>query len=163
MNLNKVFLIGNLTSDPETRNTPSGDTVCTFRMATNRIWNDKKTGERQQKTEYHTVVTWRKLADIASQYLAKGRMVFIEGRIQTRTWEDSSGNKHYKTEIIAENLQLGPRPTNSGQATTSTTKTTKPMGSNKKKEKENPKESTEDIPTIEEGDEGEIDVNNIPF
>ena len=161
MNLNKVFLIGNLTSDPETRNTPSGDTVCTFRMATNRIWNDRKTGERQQKTEYHTVVAWRKLADIASQYLAKGRMVFVEGRIQTRSWEDSSGTKHYKTEIIADNLQLGPRLANSGQApiTKKDTKTAK----KEKTKKNNPGTATEDIPTIEEGDEGEIDVNNIPF
>lgn len=163
MNLNKVFLIGNLTSDPETRNTPSGDTVCTFRMATNRIWNDKKTGDRQQKTEYHTVVTWRKLADIASQYLAKGRMVFVEGRIQTRSWEDSSGNKHYKTEIIAENLQLGPRLSTSNQSPSPATKTSKPSTSKGKKNQKQETKQVEDIPTIEEGDEGEIDVNDIPF
>ena len=163
MNLNKIFLIGNLTSDPETRNTPSGDTVCTFRMATNRIWNDRKTGERQQRTEYHTVVTWRKLADVASQYLAKGRMVFIEGRIQTRSWEDSSNNKHYKTEIIAQNLQLGPRPAGSNQPSAPTSKTAKKTGSNKKEQKENNKQTAEDIPTIEEGYDGKIDVNDIPF
>jgi len=155
MNLNKVFLIGNLTADPETRNTPSGTTVCTFRMATNRIWNDKKSGERQQETEYHTVVTWGKLADIASQYLTKGKMVFVEGRIHTRNWEDSSGNKHYKTEIIAQNLQLGPRLGGQFNSPSNTAKTTQ---EEKKKEK-----SDEDIPTIEEDDEGKIDVDKIPF
>ncbi|MCD5396343.1 MAG: single-stranded DNA-binding protein [Candidatus Pacebacteria bacterium] len=110
MNLNKVFLLGNLTFDPEIRTTPSGKMVCSFRVATNRIWTDKQTGEKKQITEYHQVVTWGRLAEIASQYLKKGRLVFIEGRLVTRNWEDQSGNKRSRTEIVAERLQLGPRP-----------------------------------------------------
>ncbi|MCK4355194.1 single-stranded DNA-binding protein [Candidatus Parcubacteria bacterium] len=109
MNLNKVFLIGNLTADPELRNTPSGQAVCNFRMATNRIWNDKNTGQQQQKTEYHSIVAWRRLAEIVSQFLKKGGLVYVEGRLETRSWDDPSGNKKYRTEIIAERIQLGPR------------------------------------------------------
>lgn len=109
MNLNKVFLIGNLTSDPELRTTPSGQSVCNFRMATNRIWNDRNSGQQQQKTEYHSIVAWRRLAEIVSQFLSKGSLVLIEGRLETRNWQDPAGNKRYRTEIIAERLQLGPK------------------------------------------------------
>lgn len=110
MNLNKVFLIGRLTQDPEMRSTPSGQSVTTVKMATNRVWNDPS--GRKEATEYHTVIAWGRLAEIASQYLKKGAMVMIEGRIQTRSWTDQANNKKYMTEIIAENLQLGPRPGN---------------------------------------------------
>ena len=104
MNLNKVFLLGNLTSDPELRNLPSGQQVCNFGMATNKTWTDRETGEKKQKAEFHNIVAWRNLATIASQYLKKGGLVFIEGHLSTRNWEDSSGVKKYKTEIIADNL-----------------------------------------------------------
>jgi single-strand DNA-binding protein len=115
MNLNKVFLIGNLTADPELRNTPSGQPVCNFSIATNRIWNDKNTGQQQKKTEFHNIVAWRRLAEIVSQFLKKGGLVYVEGRLETRSWDDqSSGNKRYKTEIIAERIQLGPRTSGSG-------------------------------------------------
>ena len=115
MNLNKVFLIGNLTADPELRNTPSGQPVCNFSIATNRIWNDKNTGQQQKKTEFHNIVAWRRLAEIVSQFLKKGGLVYVEGRLETRSWDDqSSGNKRYKTEIIAERIQLGPRNSGSG-------------------------------------------------
>ena len=114
MYLNKVFLIGNLTADPELRNTPSGQPVCNFSIATNRIWKDRNTGEQQKKVEYHNIVAWRRLAEIVSQFLKKGGLVYIEGRLETRSWDDqSSGNKRYKTEIIAENLQMGPRANSS--------------------------------------------------
>jgi len=109
MNLNKVFLIGRLTADPEMRSTPSGHSVCNLRMATNRVWTDRETNEKQEKTEFHSIVLWRRLAEIASQFLTKGSLVLIEGRLETRSWEDPNGNKRYRTEIIAENLQLGPR------------------------------------------------------
>jgi len=109
MNLNKVFIIGNLTADPILKNTPSGQPVCNFSIATNRIWNDKNTGQQQQKTEYHNIVAWRRLAEIASQFLKKGGLVFIEGRMETRSWDDQTGNKRYRTEIIAEKMQLGPK------------------------------------------------------
>ena len=108
MNLNKVFLIGRLTQDPESRTTPSGQNVTTLRMATNRVWNDPTSG-RKEFTEYHTVIAWGKLGDIASKYLKKGGLVMIEGRLQTRNWTGQDNIKRYVTEITAESLQLGPR------------------------------------------------------
>jgi single-strand DNA-binding protein len=108
MNLNKVVLIGRLTHDPEMRSTSSGQNVTTLKMATNRVWNDK-TGQRQESTEYHIIVAWARLGEISNQYLNKGSLVMIEGRLQTRSWTDQNNNKKYMTEIIAENLQMGPR------------------------------------------------------
>jgi len=108
MNLNKVFLIGRLTQDPELRSTPSGQSVATLRMATNRVWNDPS-GNKKDATEFHTVVAWGRLGEIANQYLKKGGLVMIEGRIQTRTWTDQNNIKKYFTEVVAEGLQLGPR------------------------------------------------------
>lgn len=116
MNLNKIFIIGRLTQDPEVRTTPSGQTVTTLNMATNRVWNDKS-GQKQESTEYHRVIAWARLGEIAGQYLKKGGLALIEGRLQTRSWTDQNNNKRYTTEIIAESLQLGPRPASqAGQA-----------------------------------------------
>src|SRR3990167_2224841 len=108
MNLNKAILVGRLVSDPEVRSTTGGQTVCSFRLATNRMWTDKN-GQKQQTTEYHNIVLWRRLSEIASQFLTKGSLALIEGSINTRSWQDTSGNKKYRTEIIAQMLQLGPR------------------------------------------------------
>jgi single-strand DNA-binding protein len=108
MNLNKVFLIGNLSRDVTLRTTPSGQSVADFSVATNRIWMGANS-QKQQEVEFHNIVVWGKMAELCNQYLAKGRLVFIEGRIRTRTWQDSSGQKRYKTEIIAENIQFGPK------------------------------------------------------
>jgi len=103
---NKAFLIGNLGRDPEVRTTPSGQPVASFSIATNRRWRDKD-GGRREETEWHNIVCWGRLAEIAGQYLTKGRQVFVEGRIQTRSWDDQqSGEKKYKTEIIADNFQM---------------------------------------------------------
>ena len=113
MNLNKVILIGRLTQDPEARTTPSGQNVTTIKMATNRVWSDPS-GQRKDASEFHTVIAWGRLGEIASQYLKKGGLVMIEGRIQTRSWTDQANVKKYMTEIIAENLQLGPKPTGAG-------------------------------------------------
>lgn len=108
MNLNKVILIGRLTQDPEAKTTPSGQNVTTLNMATNRAWTDAS--GRKEATEFHRVVAWGKLGDIASKYLTKGALLMIEGRLQTRSWDDKeTGKKRYMTEIIAENLQMGPR------------------------------------------------------
>lgn len=112
MNLNKVIIIGNVTQDPEVKNTPTGQQVSSFSVATNRMWTDKQ-GQKQTQAEFHSVVAWGRLAEIVGQYLTKGGLVMVEGRIQTRNWTDQQGVKHWKTEIIAENIQLGPR---SGQA-----------------------------------------------
>ena len=104
--VNKVLLIGNLGRDPEIRTTPSGQNVATFTLATSRRWKDRD-GNRQEKTEWHNIVVWGKQAEVAGQYLTKGKQVFIEGRIETRSWEDKqSGEKRYKTEIICENFQM---------------------------------------------------------
>ena len=149
MNLNKVFLLGNLTADPEIKTTPSGKSVCRFRMATNRFWVDRQSGEKRQSVEYHSVVAWDKLANIVSQYLSKGRLVFVEGRLVTRSWDDGSGNKRSRTEIIAENIQLGPRFSQSpNQKQPSTPPKTTPA-------------PEEEIPIIEEGED--INVDEIPF
>ncbi len=108
MNLNKVFLIGNLTRDVVLRTTPSGQSVADFGLATNRVWTGAN-GQKQQEAEFHNIVVWGKMAELCNQYLAKGRMVFIEGRIQTRTWQDANDQKRYKTEIVAVNIQFGPK------------------------------------------------------
>jgi single-strand DNA-binding protein len=103
MSLNKAQIIGNLTRDPELRQTPNGTTVCSFSVATNFTWKDQM-GNKQEKVEFHNIVAWGKLAEICGQYLNKGKKVFLEGRIQTRDWEGEDGVKRYKTEIIAENM-----------------------------------------------------------
>jgi single-strand DNA-binding protein len=108
MNLNKVFLIGRLTKDPELKNLPSGKSLCQISIATDRFYTDKD-GNKKQETEFHNVILFGRLAEIASQYLKKGSLVFIEGRLRTRNWEDGSGNKRSRTEIIAERIQLGPK------------------------------------------------------
>ena len=146
MNLNKVFVLGNLTADPIARALPSGQSVVNFGLATNRIFYDKDR-QKQQQAEFHNIVAFGKIAEIAQQYLKKGAMVLIEGRIQTRSWQDSSGNKRTRTEIITEKLQLGPRT--AGKVIPA-------------EEKETP---LEEIPIIEEGGEKdeEINVSDLPF
>lgn len=108
MNLNKAFVIGNLTRDPELRSLPSGQGVASFALATNRFFTDKSGGKKQD-TQFHNIVAFGRLADIAKQYLNKGSLVLIEGRIQNRSWDGPDGQKKYKTEIVAEAMQLGPR------------------------------------------------------
>jgi single-strand DNA-binding protein len=107
--LNKVILIGNLGRDPEVRYTPGGLAVANFSMATSETWTNKE-GEKETRTEWHRIVAWGKLGEICGEYLSKGKQVYIEGRIQTREWEDKEGNKRYTTEIIAlQMLMLGSR------------------------------------------------------
>lgn len=113
MNVNKAFVLGNLTRDPELRQTPSGQSVATFGVATNSFFTDRS-GQRQQKAEFHNIVAWGKQADIASRFLKKGGLVFVEGRLQTRSWQDNQGQTKRITEIICERIQLGPRGGSSG-------------------------------------------------
>jgi single-strand DNA-binding protein len=103
MSLNRAQIIGNLTRDPETRQTPSGRSVANFGIATNHRWTDAS-GQKQEKVEFHNVVVWGKLAEICAQYLKKGSKVFVEGRLQTREWEGQDGVKRYRTEIVADNM-----------------------------------------------------------
>ena len=113
MDLNKATVIGNVTRDPETRTTPTGHTVANFSIATNFTWTDQS-GQRQQKAEFHNIVAWRKLAEICQQYLRKGSKIYIEGRLETRSWEDKdSGKKQYRTEIIADNMIMLDRASDS--------------------------------------------------
>jgi single-strand DNA-binding protein len=113
MDLNKVILVGRVTADPQLRTTPGGQSVTTIGVATNRTWTDKA-GQKQEQAEFHNVVLWGRTAEIAGQYLTKGAMVLIEGRIQTRSWTDKQGQQRKTTEVMAERMQLGPRAANAG-------------------------------------------------
>lgn len=147
MNLNKALIIGNLTRDPEVRTTPSGQTVASFGVATNRRWKDQS-GERKEQVEYHNVVCWRRLAEIVGQYLKKGSKVYIEGRLQTRNWEGQDGVKRYRTEIITENLIMLDRP--SAQGVGAKTGEAAPAGA-------------DETAQPEPSSEPEINVEDIPF
>ena len=148
MNLNKAMIIGNLTRDPESRNTPSGQTVASFSVATNLIWKDQS-GQQQKKVEFHNVVAWRRLAEICNQYLQKGSKVYIEGRLQTNEWTGQDGVKRFRTEIIAENMIMLDNKGNSPQ---------------KNKQSENQASSpSENIQEADENSDEEIKVENIPF
>ena len=144
MYLNKVILIGRLTRDPQMRSLPSGKSVATFGLATNRVFVDKS-GQKKEETQFHNIVLFGRLAEIASQYLKKGGLAMIEGRLRTRNWQDSQGNQHSRTEIVGQSLQLGPRA--AGQVI--------PQGAEEES-------AQEEIPIIEEEEE-EIDVSQIPF
>lgn len=148
MNLNRAIILGNITRDPELRTTPSGKAVTTIGVATNRKWTDTN-GQKQEQAEFHNVVLWGRLAEIANQYLTKGALVLIEGRLQTRSWEGQDGVKKYRTEIIAENMQMGPRI--SGQRTSNN------GGGSSKEDR-----TEEDLPIIDE-ESGEIETKDIPF
>ena len=123
MSLNRAQIIGNLTRDPELRNTTTGQSVTNFSVATSSQWTDVN-GQKQERTEYHSVVAWGKLAEICHQYLGKGRKVFVEGRLQTRDWETPDGGKRQRTEIIAENMiMLDRAPAGGSPAMPSSTST----------------------------------------
>lgn len=109
MNLNKAMIIGNVTRDPDVRTTAGGQQVALFSVATNRAWTDAS-GVKKDQVEFHSVVAWRKLAEIIGQYVKKGGKIFVEGRLQTRSWDDQSGQKKYRTEIVAENVIMLDRP-----------------------------------------------------
>lgn len=156
MNLNKVFLIGNLTADPELRTTPGGQSVMEVRVATNRTWTDK-TGKRQDQAEFHGVIIWGRQAEIVKQFLTKGSSIFIEGRLQTRNWDDKQGVKHWKTEIICERMQLGPRPMRSGEAPQDSARAKSSMP------QMNEAPQSEEIPVIDIGDNEDIKAEDLPF
>ncbi len=115
--INKAIIIGRLGKDPEVRYMPDGTAVANFTVATSEEWKDKATGEKKEKTEWHRIVAFRRLGEICGEYLSKGRQVYIEGRIQTREWQDKDGNKRWTTEIIANQMQmLGSRDAGTGRA-----------------------------------------------
>ena len=104
--VNKVMLLGNLGRDPEVRTFPNGDSVCNFSIATSTSWKDKASGEKKEKTEWHNIVMYRKLAEIAGEYLKKGSSVFVEGSLQTRKWQTKEGQDRYTTEVVADTMQM---------------------------------------------------------
>jgi single-strand DNA-binding protein len=150
MYLNKVFLIGNLTRDPELKSLPSGTNVAQFSVATNRTYKDKE-GNSKDQTEFHNIVVFGRQAETTAQYLRKGSSALIEGRIQTRSWDGPDGGKRYRTEIVADRVQFGPRKFEGGGT---------PANASGKKEKTTPQE--EKIDTIDYPEE-EINPEDIPF
>jgi single-strand DNA-binding protein len=165
MYLNKVFLIGNLTRDPELKALPSGSKVASISMATNRVWKDQA-GARQEATEYHNVVAFGRQAENLAQYARKGSSLFVEGRIQTRSWDGQDGKKNYRTEIIIDNFQFGPKGGNSAGGFGGSEGAARPAMSNNSSnisDGEAPQKSAPaDLDTIEYPDE-EINLEDIPF
>lgn len=159
MYLNKVYLIGNLTQDPEFKALPSGSSVASFSLATNRTWTDKQ-GQRQETAEYHNIVAYGKQAETISQYLRKGALLFVEGRLQTRSWEAQDGQKKYRTEIIVDTFQFGPK----GSGTGSVASQPRPAASTPNSSPKSTPSSMpqEELPTVNL-DEDEIDLEEIPF
>ena len=167
MSLNKVLLIGNLTRDPELRSTPSGQSVANFSIATNRVWKDPQSGEKKEAVEFHNIVVWRRLEEIAGQYLRKGSKIFLEGRLQTRSWQDQSGTKKYMTEIIAENMQMLDRKPQGGapyQGQGAPAQSA-PAGSMPPQSASQPlPPQPEEIPTIQiDENQDEVKIEDIPF
>jgi single-strand DNA-binding protein len=159
MNVNKVILVGRLTRDPEIRNTSSGQNVASLSMATNRFWKDKN-GQRQDQTEFHNVVLWGRLAEIAGQYLTKGQEAYIEGRLQTRKYTAKDGSERRTTEIVAENMQLGSRAQGSSQSSFQKSAPTSTSPAFPAPAKVAP---AEEIPTINLDDEEEVKIEDVPF
>ncbi|HNZ51627.1 MAG TPA: single-stranded DNA-binding protein [bacterium] len=150
MDLNKAMLIGNLTRDPEIRNTTTGQPVASFTVVTNYVWTDQ-TGQRQERAEFHNIVAWRRLADICRQYLHKGSKVYVEGRLQTRDWLAQDNTKRYRTELVADNLIMLDR---AGSASA-------PFSGPAAEQTDNNEPSLESLP--DNPAEEEIKIENIPF
>lgn len=152
---NQAIVMGNLTRDPELRTTPSGQSVASFAVATNRSWNDPS-GERKDSVEYHDIVAWGKLGELVSNYLAKGRKVLVVGRLQTRNWEGQDGAKRQRTEIVATDINFvggaGDTPEGNGS-----------VASKPSEDKATKKTDKKDDVVIEDMGEGEINLDDIPF
>ncbi|MCR4331019.1 MAG: single-stranded DNA-binding protein [Patescibacteria group bacterium] len=149
MYLNKAFIIGNLTRDPELKSLPSGMKVTSFSVATNRVWKDKD-GKRQEGTDYHNIVVFGRQAETVAQYLKKGSSALVEGRIQTRSWDGQDGKKNYRTEIVADRVQFGTRGSDSS------------AGAPREGAPKNQGNAPESIDTIEYPEE-DINPDDIPF
>lgn len=152
MDLNKVMIIGRLTRDPEMRTTPGGANVTQLGIATNYVYTNQQTGQKVEQVEYHNVTLWRKLGEIANQYLKKGRRVYIEGRLQTRSWDGQDGKKNYRTEIIADNMIM----LDGGQGGTANAGSPATPATSSSEQKF----PDEELPTIQQDD---VNVDDIPF
>ena len=167
MNFNKAIVVGRVTGDPEVRTTPNGQSVTSFGVATNRYWTNAG-GEKQDKVEFHNIVVWGKLAEICGQYLAKGALVLIEGRLETQSWEGQDGIKRFRTEIIAENMQMGPRAAQGGDAAPAPAPAQDPVPAQEKPVPATPgnqPETSFQNPSQEQSPESEeeIKIEDIPF
>lgn len=178
MDLNKAMLIGNITRDPELRSTPSGQSVANFSVATNRVWKDSNSGERRESAEFHNIVAWGRLAEICGQYLRKGSKIFVEGRLQTRSWQGQDGNKRYITEVVMENMIMLDRkppasPSLGGQGVSpfqpsASSQASQPPASPNRGEQTPSAQPTppqpEEIPTIQiDENQDEVKIEDIPF
>lgn len=168
MDLNKVMIIGRLTRDPESRTIPSGVSVCQVGVATSYVYTNQQSGQKVEQTEFHNVVMWRKLGEIAQQYLKKGSQVFIEGRLQTRSWEGKDGQKKFRTEIIADNMIMLGKASGSSSPSTSYPSASKaaPSATMASSDSSAAKDfsqapAAEELPTINQ--EEDINVEDIPF
>ncbi len=147
MYINKAIIYGNLTREPELKSLPSGSQVCEFSIATNRVWKDKN-GARQESADYHNIVVFGRQAEIVKQYMHKGSGILIEGRIQTRSWDAQDGTKRYRTEIVADRIQFGPKSGGNTGSYEQSAPSEKPKGKDEAPAIEYPEEeiSSEDIP-----------------
>ncbi|MFA6082371.1 MAG: single-stranded DNA-binding protein [Patescibacteria group bacterium] len=156
--LNRAQILGNLTRDPELKSTPSGQMVTSFSIATNRSWQNPD-GTRQDAVEYHDIVAWGKLAEISSQILAKGKQAYVEGRLQTRSWDSQDGQKRQKTEIVAENIiATGSRGERDIKMSDDSVQSSPNVGKPERKDKKDDVKSSESAKTDEE-----INIDDIPF
>src|SRR6185312_11001210 len=146
MYLNKALVIGNLTRDPELKSLPSGIQVASFSVATNRVWKDKN-GAKQESVDYHNIVVFGSQAETVSQFLRKGSSVLVEGRMQTRSWDGTDGQKKYRTEIVADRVQFGPRGSNAGAPSASSSASPKTQ------------EDKQEVPPIESIEYPEENIN----
>jgi single-strand DNA-binding protein len=162
MDLNKVMIIGRLTRDPELRTTPNGAQVCQLGLATNYVYTNQQSGQKVEQVEYHNVVLWRKLAEIAAQYLKKGRRVYIEGRLQTRSWDGKDGVKRSKTEIVCDNMiMLDGGSGGGGNAGPSSGPMMASAPSDRSQVVDEQSSPEEELPTIDQGND--LNVEDIPF
>jgi len=169
MDLNKAMIIGRLTNDPQMRSTQTGQNVASFSLATNRKWNDRATGQQREDSQFHNIVAWGKLAEICSQYLKKGAQVYIEGRLQTQSWDDAqTGTKKYRTEINAENMiMLGSKGQGTGGGGNNFQQ--QPAAAPQAAPQNTDIPAVEEIPTINVDEKGEnnnkddIKIEDIPF
>lgn len=167
------MLIGNITRDPELRSTPSGQSVANFGLATNRTWKDPSSGERKESAEFHNIVAWGKLAEICGQYLRKGSKVFVEGRIQTRSWQGQDGSKKYMTEVVMENMIMLDRkpagaspfqPASPNRGESSASQQTRPSATPPAQAAQPAPPQPEEIPTIQiDESQDEVKIEDIPF
>jgi len=160
MNLNKAYILGRVTQDPELKTVTSGSSITSFGLATNRVWKDKE-GNRQEATEFHNIVAFNRQAEILNQYAQKGTLLLVEGRLQTRSWEGQDGQKRYKTEIVAEQFQLGPKGQGQQNASQQTSSQQQPQQQGASGSSGGGQQGGS-MPTIN-ADEDEINLEEIPF